>query len=87
MATLTIELPDSVLAPRESPDEFARAMRLAAALHWYDRGLISQEKAAAIAGLSRTDFLDALARAEIPAVQVDIDELREELERARRAYR
>jgi predicted HTH domain antitoxin len=86
MATVTIDFPDFVLPPKESPADFARAMRLAAALHWYDRGVVSQEKAAAVAGLSRTDFLDALARAEIPAIQVGYDELCEEFERARRGH-
>ena len=37
-------------------------MRLAAAIHWFKRGEISQEKAAQVAGLDRTDFLLALAR-------------------------
>ncbi|CAN5889866.1 hypothetical protein BH18ACI4_BH18ACI4_16420 [soil metagenome] len=37
-------------------------MRLEAAIHWYKRGDISQEKTAQVAGLDRTDFLLALAR-------------------------
>ena len=49
-------------ALRRSPDEFANEMRLAAAIYWYKRGGISQEKAAQVAGLDRTDFLLALAR-------------------------
>jgi predicted HTH domain antitoxin len=82
MATLTIDLPDDVFsALRRSPDEFTRELRLAAAMHWYARGLISQEKAAQIAGLDRVDFLMALAREKVPAFHVDIDELRRELDR------
>ena len=36
---------------------------------------MSQEKAAQVAGLDRTDFLFALAREEVDAFAVDFDEL------------
>jgi predicted HTH domain antitoxin len=63
MTTLTLELPEEVFsALRRSPEELGRELRLAAAIHWYQRGQISQEKAAQVAGLDRTDFLMALAR-------------------------
>ena len=63
MPVLSIDLPADVFsALRRSPSEFAREMRLAAAIHWYSKGEVSQEKAAAIAGLDRADFLAALAR-------------------------
>jgi Uncharacterised protein family (UPF0175) len=42
--------------------------------------MISQSNGAEIAGLSRADFLDALFRANVPACQVTIEELKEELE-------
>lgn len=35
-------------------------LRLAAAVHWYSRRLVSQECAARIASLDRTDFILAL---------------------------
>ena len=80
MATVTVEVPDSAFsALRRSPDEFAREMRIAAAIQWYHQALISQGKAAEIAGLSRADFLDALFRARVPASQVTVAELKEEL--------
>jgi predicted HTH domain antitoxin len=37
-------------------------MRLAAAVKWYEMGIISQEKAAEVAGVSRSDFIFSLAR-------------------------
>jgi predicted HTH domain antitoxin len=81
MATVTVEIPDSAFsALRRSPEEFAQEMRIAAAIQWYHQTLISQGKAAEIAGLSRADFLDALFRAKLPASQVTIEELTEELE-------
>ncbi len=81
MTTITIELPDDVFsALRRSPEEFAREMRHAAAIQWYSQGLISQGKAAEIAGLDRTDFLFALAHAKVDAFQVTPEELKEEVE-------
>ncbi len=68
-------------ALRRSPDEFANQMRLAAAIHWYKRGEISQEKAAQVAGLDRTDFLLALAREGEDAFVVDFADLDRELKR------
>jgi len=83
MTTVMLQLPDDVFAAlRRSPDEFARALRLAAAIHWYQRGEISQEKAAQLAGLDRTDFLFALAREQVNAFVVDLDDLKRELSRA-----
>jgi predicted HTH domain antitoxin len=82
MATLTLHLPEDVFsALRRSPEEFGRELRLAAAIHWYQRGQISQEKAAQIAGLDRTDFLLALAREGVDAFVVDFADLERELER------
>jgi predicted HTH domain antitoxin len=82
MTTVTLELPEEIFsALRLSPNEFVQELRLAAAIHWYQRGEISQEKAANIAGLDRTDFLLALSREQVDAFTVDFDDLKRELER------
>ena len=82
MMEITMTLDEDVLsALRRSPNEFAREMRLAAAVHWYERGEISQEKAAQVAGLDRTDFLLALAREGENAFVVDFADLERELQR------
>jgi predicted HTH domain antitoxin len=82
MQTVSIDLPEEVFsALRRSPGEFAREMRLAAAIFWYSRGEVSQEKAAQIAGLDRTDFLLALAQRKVDVFHVDIESLEEELKR------
>ena len=82
MTEITLQLDEDVFSTlRRSPDEFARELRLAAAIHWYERGEVSQEKAASIAGLDRTDFLLALARRGEEAFVVDFDDLRRELQR------
>jgi predicted HTH domain antitoxin len=82
MTTITLELPEEIFsALRLSPNEFVQELRLAAAIHWYQRGDISQEKAANIAGLDRTDFILALSREKVDVFNVDFDDLQRELER------
>ncbi len=82
MSQVVFDFPPSVFsALRKSPSEFAAEMQLAAAIHWFSQGLISQGKAAEIAALSRAEFLEELFRRKIPAIQVTLDELREELAR------
>jgi predicted HTH domain antitoxin len=58
----------------------AREMRIAACVQWYAQGLVSQERAAEIAGLSRAEFLEELFRRKVPACQVTLEELIEEIE-------
>jgi predicted HTH domain antitoxin len=88
MATITVEVPDDAFsALRRSPREFAQDMRIAAAIQWYHQRLISQAKAAAIAGLGRRDFLMALHHARVEASQVDIEEMKEDVERDLQARR
>src|SRR2546430_8912530 len=85
MHKVSFELPEDVFsALRRSPEEFARELRLAAAVHWYERGEVSQEKAARIAGLDRTDFLLALARKKANAFVVDFADLKRNLTVAER---
>src|SRR5438093_6045874 len=87
-ATFTIELPESLWTQfAGTPEDFARELRLAAAIEWYREGRISQGQGAALAGLSRHDFLDALFRARVPACQVTVEELEEEVDRAVQAHR
>ena len=82
MPTVTMDLPEDVFsALRRSPEEFAREMRLAAAMLWYSRGMISQEKAAEIAALNRAEFLRALARNEMDVFVVDFADLQREVNR------
>jgi len=80
---LKLEMPEDVFsAIRKSPAEFAAEMRLAAAAKWYELGLVSQEKAAEIAGLSRTDFIFSLSRFKVSPFQYTADEIEEELRNA-----
>jgi predicted HTH domain antitoxin len=78
---ITIDLPDSVFsALRKAPPEFVQEMRVAAAAKWYELGEISQGKAAEIAGLSRSGFIQALARYQVSVLQYSAEELEEEMQ-------
>jgi len=86
--TITLEMPDDATALDWcSEDEFPRQLRLAAAIFWYDRGLISQGKGAEIAGLTRAGFLQALSDAKVDAFQITAEELKEEVESGLEAHR
>lgn len=80
MTTIAFDLEPSLFgALRLSPQEFAQEMRVAAAVHWYEQGLVSQGKAAELAALSRVEFLEELHRRKVSACQVTEEELREEI--------
>jgi predicted HTH domain antitoxin len=82
--TYPIELPESAFsALRKSPAEFVQEMKYAAVVKWYEAEMISQNKAAEIAGLSRYDFLSLLARYKVSSIQYTSDILEEELRHAR----
>lgn len=63
MQALRIDVDDDVLLGlQRTAEELAVDLRLAAAVKWYEMGTVSQEKAAQIAGLNRSAFIEALGR-------------------------
>ena len=82
MIQIQLNLPESAFsALRSSPDEFAQELLIAAVVKWYEVGIISQSKAAEIAGISRQAFLQALNRFEVSPFQTAPEELIEEASR------
>ena len=65
MKTISIDIPESAVFPVSASDEeFARGLRLAAAIF-----------GAEIAGLTRVEFIDALGQANVSAIQTSVEEL------------
>ena len=76
---VTIDLPESVFsALRTSPENFVKEMRLAAAVKWYELGMVSQSKASELAEVSRQEFLQALHRFKVSPFQSTPEELSQE---------
>ncbi len=79
---VVLEVPEGVFsALRTEPAEMARELPLAAAVKWYELGKLSQAKAAELAGLSRYEFIHALARFEVSPIQETVEEIAQGLAR------
>ncbi len=73
---VTIDVPETSFSIlRTTPEIFVKELRVAAAVKWYEVGRISQSKAAELAGVSRTEFLEALARFNVSPFQTLPEEL------------
>ncbi|NLV42915.1 MAG: UPF0175 family protein [Candidatus Hydrogenedentes bacterium] len=80
MTRIEIQVPEGVLASLHfAPDQFSRELRLAAAVKWYESGKLSQSRAAEIAGLSRTEFMDSLSHFQVTPFQTSVNELCDEV--------
>lgn len=80
MTTVAVSVPDSVLqALQARAVDVERDIRLAAAVDWYVKGLLSQGRAAELVGLSRSEFIQELSRRGVPTTNITADDLRDEL--------
>jgi len=82
--TLTVEYPVEVrTALRESKEEFARELKMLAAVKLYELGKVSSGKAAALAGMDRVGFLLSLGRYRVSVFNYSPEELERELAEAK----
>ena len=70
MSVYTIELPENVFSTfRKTPVEFIHELKIAAAVKWYELGEISQNRAAELAELSRSEFINVLGKYKVTVLQ------------------
>jgi predicted HTH domain antitoxin len=82
MVQMTIEMPEEALAAlHKDAESFAKELRLTAAVKWYEMRLVSQGRAAEIAGVSRSEFIAALARYGVSPFQYSAEEIIEDARR------
>ncbi len=80
MTQMTLELPDETFSIfRQTPAEFVVSMKITALIKWYEEGIVSQSKAAEIAGISRQEFLEQLYAHNVSPYQLNSEELADEL--------
>ena len=80
---VVIEVPEGLRIP---PGELEERLRIELALRLYEKGIASLGQARRIAGLSKWDFLELLAREGIP-LHYGEEELKEDLEVAEKLAR
>ena len=82
MASVTLEVPDDVLARlKRAGHEASADLRLAAAFSLCSRGKLSTSQAARLADMTYAEFLEAAARAKVELFPIDVQEFKEEISR------
>jgi predicted HTH domain antitoxin len=80
MKEMTLVYPDALESALQlTPEELVAQILLMAALKMFELGKLSSGKAAALAGLSRVEFLEACGRYRVPVFNYTPEELEEEL--------
>ena len=86
MHTLSIEIPEDILlATGQSRDEFIREAKFLLAAKLFEMGRLSSGKASSMCNMPRVDFLLALGRIGISAMNLEPEDLQRELDDLKRA--
>jgi predicted HTH domain antitoxin len=85
MTELTLKIPPDVPALlKMSEADFAREAQVLLAVKLFEMGKLTSGKAAELAGMPRAAFLYTLARYNIPAINIQSEEIEHEVEAAKR---
>jgi predicted HTH domain antitoxin len=84
IVAITVDLPDELVALLGSPESAAERVRQSLVLDLLREAEISQGRAARLLGITRWDILDLMARYRIPSGPATAEEMRQEIENARR---
>lgn len=83
--TVAVQLPDRVLQILgPTPKAVAENLRMLAMIEMFRRGEVSSGWAAEQLGMTKSDFIDVLARHEVPFLDLSPEELRRDLGALRR---
>jgi len=81
MTELKLSIPQDILYTlNETKNDFIKKMRLYAAMELYRMQKLSMGKASELAEMNKTDFMFELGKYEIPAINYEADDFREEAE-------
>jgi len=81
---ITLDIPNASLSiTKERPADFARSLRIAAAVKWYELGRISQSKAAELIGCTRIELFNHLRDYGVSPMQMIPDDLDREISDSR----
>src|SRR5687767_10218998 len=85
--TITLELPEELVGLLGPPDAIAGRVRESLVLDLLRDAQITQGEAALLLGVTRYDILDLMARYAIPSGPETAEEMRQDIENARRFAR
>jgi len=83
MKSIEVQLPDEVLLSlKEDETQFAKELKMLAAVKLFELGKLSSGRAAQLAGVTRIEFLLSLGRYKVSPFQLSDQDLEQDVENA-----